>query len=59
VAKLIILSIVIFMIVVPMMMASTKSPKKALKRIQILLCVFAILWAIACRVWYPSLVPID
>ena len=58
-SKLILLSIVIVSVVVPMMLASRKAPKRALRTSQIVTTLFIIVWACMCLYWYPRIVPID
>jgi hypothetical protein len=57
-AKLILLSIILFSIVVPMVFASTKSPKRTLRGIQVATVISVAVWAFMCLTWYPALVPI-
>jgi hypothetical protein len=58
-AKLIILSIVLYMSIFPVVMARRSSPKRTLRTIQIVTLVVVFLWALACRIWYPQLVPLE
>lgn len=58
-AKLIILSIVLFMAIVPITASTKRSPKRALRSVQIMTFVVTIIWTYACRNWYPELVVID
>jgi hypothetical protein len=58
-AKLILLSIVFFMAVVPLALATRPAPKRTMRLIQILTFVAVLLWALACRRWYPQLVPVE
>jgi hypothetical protein len=57
--KLIVLSIVLFTAIVPLALASSKAPKRTIRRIQIWSLVAAFVWAYACRTWYPQLVPVE
>jgi hypothetical protein len=57
--KLILLSIVIFTAVVPVTLASRPAPRRTLRLIQILTFIAVFLWALACRRWYPQLVPVE
>jgi hypothetical protein len=59
VAKLIILSIVLFPSIVPAFLAATSQPRRWLKRIQIGMFFATILWAYYCRTWYPQLVWVE
>jgi hypothetical protein len=58
-AKLIILSILLFMSIYPAAMARRPSPKRTAKTVQIVTFVAVLVWAIACRIWYPQLVPLE
>ena len=58
-SSLILLSIVIFMSVVPVTLASRRAPRRTLRTLQILMFVAVLLWALACREWYPKLVPVE
>jgi hypothetical protein len=58
-AKLIILSILLFMSIVPIALARRPSPKRTLRMIQIMTFFAVIAWALACRIWYPQLVPLE
>jgi hypothetical protein len=58
-AKLILLSIMIYMTVVPVMVSQRPSPKRTLRAIQILTLLGVLLWALACRKYYPELVPVE
>jgi hypothetical protein len=58
-AKLILLSIMIYMTVLPVAVAQRPSPKRTLRNVQILTFVGVVLWALACRKYYPELVPIE
>jgi hypothetical protein len=58
-AKLILLSIILYMTILPVYFAGKSSPKRRLKTIQTWLIVAVIVWAIACREWYPALVPVE
>jgi hypothetical protein len=58
-AKLILLSIILFSVVVPIAFARTKSPKRTLRGIQIATVISVAVWAFMCLTWYPVLVPIE
>jgi hypothetical protein len=58
-AKLIVLSIIIFSVVVPTFFATVKSPKRVLRAIQIATVVSVAVWAFMCLTWYPMLVPLE
>ena len=58
-AKLILLSIVLYMTILPIYLAGKPAPKRRLKAIQTWLILAVIVWAIACREWYPALVPVE
>lgn len=57
-AKLIILSVVLMSFIVPIYLATSTRPKAALRRAQIVMVGFILLWAILCVRWYPELVPL-
>jgi hypothetical protein len=59
VAKLILLSIVLFTAGVPIMLSGRPAPRRTIRTIQFLTLVAAVLWAYACRAWYPQLVTIE
>jgi hypothetical protein len=56
VAKLIILSIVIVSFAVPVWLASSPQPARALRKAQRTMLVFIVIWALMCLKWYPALV---
>lgn len=56
-AKLILLGILLYMTVIPVALAKRASPKRTMRTIQILTFIGVILWALACRHYYPVLVP--
>jgi hypothetical protein len=58
-AKLILLSIMVYMTVVPVSLAQRPSPKRTMRTVQILTFVGVVIWALACRTWYPRLVPVE
>jgi hypothetical protein len=58
-AKLILLSIVLFMSLVPVAVSTTKAPKRTLRIVQVLTLLAVFAWALACRECYPSLVPVE
>ncbi len=58
-AKLILLSIVLFTSILPALLSTSRSPEKAMRLIQILTVIAALIWAYACRVWYPQLVTLQ
>jgi hypothetical protein len=58
-AKLIVLSIVLFMSIIPIVFSTTKSPQRVLRTIQWATFFVTLIWAWACRVWYPQLVTVD
>jgi hypothetical protein len=56
VAKLIILSIVLVSFGVPVWLATSPKPRRALRRAQWMVLAFIVVWAIMCLRWYPQLV---
>ena len=54
--KVIPVSIVITSIVLPIVLSNKKSPKKALKQLQIFFAVAVFIWAILCVYVYPKYV---
>jgi hypothetical protein len=59
VAKLILLSVVIFTVVIPILFSGSKSPKRVLRTIQVATVVCVAVWAFLCLTWYPALVPLE
>jgi hypothetical protein len=58
-AKLILLGILIYMTIVPVVLAQKPSPKRTMRSIQIMMFIGVIIWALACRRYYPQLVPVE
>lgn len=58
-AKLILLSIVIVSVVVPMLLATRRSPVRMLRNAQVAALLAVVVWAYMCISWYPQLVPVD
>ncbi|MDB4993421.1 MAG: hypothetical protein JWM74_853 [Myxococcaceae bacterium] len=58
-AKLILLSVILFSVIVPIVFAKTKSPKRTLRGIQIATLVSVAIWAFLCLTFYPAMVPIE
>ena len=58
-AKLILLSVILFSVIVPIVFATTKSPKRTLRGIQIAAVVSVAIWAFLCLTFYPAMVPIE
>jgi hypothetical protein len=56
-AKLILLAILLYMTIVPVALAQKASPKRTLRNIQVMTFIAVIIWAVACRHYYPILVP--
>jgi hypothetical protein len=56
-AKLILLGILIYMTIIPLALARKPSPKRTMRTLQILTFIGVIIWALACRHYYPVLVP--
>ena len=57
--KLILLGIVLFTSILPVAVSSSKNPKRAVRRIQMMTGIAVCIWAYLCRNWYPDLVPIE
>ena len=57
--SLIPLSIVLFMAIVPIALATRPAPRRTLRVLQVLTLVAVLLWALACRRWYPQLIPAE
>jgi hypothetical protein len=58
-AKLILMSIVLFTVAFPIGVARRPRPRATVRLIQILTVVVAFAWAYACLTWYPQLVPVE
>jgi hypothetical protein len=56
VSKLILLSIIIVSYMVPVWLAKSAQPRRALRRVQWIVFAFIIVWAFLCTRWYPELV---
>jgi hypothetical protein len=57
-SKLIILSIVLVSMAVPAWLSTSAQPRKALRRTQLIVVLFVVVWAYLCLHWYPELVPL-
>jgi hypothetical protein len=57
-AKLIILSILLISVSVPAWLSTSPQPRKALRKAQVLVVLFVIVWGYLCLHWYPVLVPL-
>ncbi|MGD0675888.1 MAG: hypothetical protein ABSC94_10745 [Polyangiaceae bacterium] len=58
-SKLILLGLVMFTAIAPILVSTGQSSKRRLRTVQVLTFLLAFVWAYACRVWYPSLVPLE
>jgi hypothetical protein len=58
-AKLIILSIVLASFAIPILLSISPQPKRALRRVQKLILIYIVIWALMCLYWYPSLVSLE
>jgi hypothetical protein len=58
-AKLIIFSVVLMSFGVPIAMASLPNPRRSLRRVQVIMLAYIVLWALMCVYWYPELVHVD
>lgn len=58
-ASLILLALILFSVLVPVGVSTTKSPRKTLRRVQIATVVVAFLWAYLALMYYPQLVQLD
>jgi RsiW-degrading membrane proteinase PrsW (M82 family) len=59
VAKLFLLSIIIFTTLIPIMVRTRPNPRRAVRSIQIMTVIAVFLWAYACRSCYPQYVFIE
>jgi hypothetical protein len=59
VSKLILLSIILFTVVAPMILAKGRSPKRVLRGVQIATALAVVAWAVVCLLVYPQLVPLE
>jgi hypothetical protein len=57
--KLIIFSIILASFIVPMGLSTGAQPRRALRRVQIIMCILIVVWALMCLIWYPQLVPLE
>jgi hypothetical protein len=57
-AKLLLLGIVLFTAILPVLFVSSRSPKRALRTIQILCFLGVVFWSYLARVWYPIYAPL-
>jgi hypothetical protein len=57
-AKLIILSILLVSIGVPAWLSGSPQPRKALRKAQVIVTLFVVVWGYLCLHWYPELVPL-
>ena len=58
-SKLVLLSIVFVSFAVPMWLARSTQPRRALRRVQWIIFAFIVVWAYMCLKWYPQLVPVQ
>jgi len=58
-AKLILLAIVFFTSIVPLAASSATNARLTIRRIQIWTVLAVLVWAYACRAWYPQLVHVE
>jgi hypothetical protein len=56
--KLIILSIVIVSLGVPAWLSTAPRPRRGLRRAQVIIVLYVIVWGYMCTHWYPELVPL-
>jgi hypothetical protein len=59
VSKLIIFSIVLVSFAAPLWFSVAPQPRRALRRVQGLVLLFIVVWAVMCLKWYPSLVQLE
>ena len=55
-AKLIILSIVLMSFAVPIWFSTAPQPRRTIRRVQTIMLVYIVIWAIMCLRWYPDIV---
>ena len=58
-AKLIIFSIVLISFIVPVRLSTGANARRALRRVQVILFVYIVVWAFMCLIWYPELVSVQ
>jgi hypothetical protein len=58
-SKLILLALVLESVAVPILMAESRSPRRAVRYVQYGTLAFVWVWAYLCLTWYPQLVTID
>jgi hypothetical protein len=58
-AKLILLSVVLVGMVVPTVLSTRRSARRALRQAQVVSIAFIVVWAYMCIAWYPQLVPLE
>jgi hypothetical protein len=56
-AKLIILSVLLMSVALPTRFSTAPNPRKALRKTQLLVGLFVVVWGFLCLNWYPVLVP--
>jgi hypothetical protein len=57
-AKLIIFSIVLVSFVIPVRLSTGANARRALRRVQVILLAYIVVWALMCLIWYPQLVSV-
>jgi hypothetical protein len=57
-AKLIIFAVVLASFGVPTWLAMDQRPKRAVRKMQMIMFVFILVWAYLCLHWYPAIVPV-
>ncbi len=57
-AKLIILSVVFMSFGVPVWLSTSLKPRRALRRVQAIIVIYILIWALMCLQWYPAIVPL-
>jgi hypothetical protein len=58
-AKLILLLVILFSVLVPVALCTRPSPRRVLRTIQILTFGVVLLWGYLCLTYYPQLVAVD
>jgi hypothetical protein len=58
-ASLILLSLILFSVIVPVALSTTKSPRNTLRKIQMATLIAVGIWAYLALTYYPQLVTLD
>jgi hypothetical protein len=58
-ASLILLSLILFSVIVPVAVSTTKSPRKTVRKVQIATVFAVCIWAYLALTYYPQIVSLD